>query len=329
MVIANILTQLGVQQAIGDYLDLYRSNVSGTNQDRLIFPADIASKKAYIVMRFARYQRRAINQQPFYQTTTGITLPIPNKLVDTTSVTYDKTDLGPVAGAIADTFANIGQGNDVGRNQSIQGAVQAAALQGVTSAIPGAIGAAAGAVAARAGVSGLSATAIAGSAGVVANRAVNVGVNVLQSLTGTSFNPFQTVLFKAPNFKQHSFSWRLIPKNKEESEIIKNIVNIFRYHMLPSVSQAGGIFFGYPEILQIKLFPKDEYTYKFKPCVVESVSINYAPNGPSFYRETEAPTAVEFTIQVSEIEIWTKQDFNRDANGRPIGGPNVIPSQFR
>ena len=81
--------------------------------------------------------------------------------------------------------------------------------------------------------------------------------------------------------------------------------------MLPGISGpgTGGVFFSYPEILQIKLFPKDDYLYRFKPCVVDNVSVNYAPNNPSFYRETGAPTAVQFSVSLQEIEIWTKNDY--------------------
>jgi hypothetical protein len=93
--------------------------------------------------------------------------------------------------------------------------------------------------------------------------------------------------------------------------------------MLPGISNAGGVFFSYPEILQVKLFPKDEYLYRFKPCVVESVSVNYAPNGPSFYRQSQAPTAIDFSISLQEIEIWTKADYLRNS----VGG--VVDQQQR
>jgi hypothetical protein len=42
------------------------------------------------------------------------------------------------------------------------------------------------------------------------------------------------------------------------------------------------------------------------------VTVNFAPNSPSFFRSTNAPTALQFSIKVQEIEIWTKADYFRN-----------------
>ena len=78
--------------------------------------------------------------------------------------------------------------------------------------------------------------------------------------------------------------------------------------MLPG-TVARGLLFTFPEILDIKLFPDDKFMYKFKPCVLKGMSVDYAPNGPSFYRRTDAPTAVSISLDLQEIEFWTKNDF--------------------
>jgi hypothetical protein len=79
--------------------------------------------------------------------------------------------------------------------------------------------------------------------------------------------------------------------------------------MLPGISKTASIFFTYPGIVRIFLNPTSKYLYKFKPCVVESFSVNYAPNGPAFYRKTTAPAALSVSITFQEVELWTKNDF--------------------
>jgi hypothetical protein len=39
------------------------------------------------------------------------------------------------------------------------------------------------------------------------------------------------------------------------------------------------------------------------------MSVNFAPNsGPSFFKRTNAPTEIQFSIQLKEIEYWVQSD---------------------
>lgn len=262
-----------------------RDEFASVSNQNIQFPTDLSD--AYIQMRFEKYERRSINQQPFLFPGDTIRLPIPGKLVDSTDLDYSSETLGPAYGAAAEGLTAVGS-NPLG---------------GLGATIGGVVG------------------------GVLTNLVQNATTDqqrsALSTVTGLAVNQFQTMTFKSPTFKNHSFSWKLVPKNKDESNLIENIIRLFKYHSLPALSDtaAGGVglFFGYPEMLRIKLFTgnKDQYLYKFKPCVVRNVSVNYAPNGPSFYRDTRAPTAVELSVNLTEIELWTKADYLRDDAGIP------------
>lgn len=283
--------------AVPEAIELYRSRsefASATNQT-VQFPSDLSD--AYIHMRFEKYVRRSINNQPFLEPVAGIKLPIPSKLIDSTTLDYSPETLGPAYGAAVEGLGtataeinSLSSLNDVG-GRIIGAGFTAAGLSALQSAL---------------------------------NPTAQAAVS---TATGLTINQFQTMTFKSPVFKNHSFSWKLVPKNKEESNNIENIVRLFKYHSLPSTSRGalGSGLYGYPETLTIKLFTgnKDQYLYKFKPCVVQNVNVNYAPNGPSFYRETRAPTAVELSINLVEIELWSKTDYLRDPNDR-TGIPRSI-----
>ena len=67
------------------------------------------------------------------------------------------------------------------------------------------------------------------------------------------------------------------------------------------------------------------FSYAFKPAIIKSVEINYAPEGqPSFFGETQAPTAVELRMELLEIEYWTQSDFG----GTSPSVPSNLPALF-
>jgi hypothetical protein len=272
-------------------------------QQELAFPSDLlrsgnlasdGAEAPYMSMQFSAYRRRSITEQPFYEGQMKIRLPIPEGLVEQTSVSYNKAELGSAAGSVVDA-ASLRPSGSLTEIAGQVGTGIATAASGVgTAALRNVI------------------------AGVAGEGNAQVGLNALSAISGITANPFQTVLFKSPEFRAHTFRWKFAPETAAETNMLRDIINTFKYHSLPGISAAGGVFFSYPEILEINFRPSDEFLYKFKPCVVESITVNFAPgNGPSFYRSTNAPTALQLELRVQEIEIWTKADYlNRDASGR-------------
>lgn len=285
---------VGSGLAVADAVSLVaqRGDLVVQNQN-FRFPLDI--KDQHIHMRFVKYERRSINQQPFLVDTNGIRLPIPSRLSDNVSVNYNTESLGPAMGAIAE-FATT----TVEAGSSVATADRTNVIDRLTTGLQR--------------VSEQGAGALIGTAAEAYGGLSREVRGALSSVSGLAVNPFQTILFSNPNFKKHNFSWRLVPRSPAESEQLENIIRLFKYHMLPGVG-TGGVFFTYPEMLIINLRPESEYLYKFKPCVVETVNVNYAPNGPSFYRDTRAPTAVDLSIELQEVEIWTKLDYMRGSSG--------------
>lgn len=130
---------------------------------------------------------------------------------------------------------------------------------------------------------------------------------------GLAVNPHLFMLFKSPSFKEYSFKWTLAPKNEQESETLRNIITQFKYNMLPAMADgmvAGSFLLNYPSIAIIKMYPNDLFTFRLKPCAIKSVHVDYAPTGqPSFFKRTGAPTAVNLTINLVEIQYLTKDNY--------------------
>jgi hypothetical protein len=255
----------------------------------LTFPKDLidpsADRNSYIAIEFQEYQRRSIFDQPFLNAIGGIHLPIPSQLSDNQQLNYEQKSGDPITGAAIEAGLK-GRNNN---NSSLGGAAVAQALGG-------------------------AAAGIANKAASVAGSIVGIDTAQALQLGGLAQNPFLTVLFNSPTFKKHNFSWKLAPNNSEESEILKNIINTFKSNMLPAIQpNVGGTLLTYPNMAKISLYPNPDYLYKFKPCVIESMDVNYAIGGqPSFFKGTNAPTEVQISINFLEIEYWLKEDIENE-----------------
>lgn len=249
----------------------------------LVFPNDLiqTNRGYYMNIKFQQYIKRSQTNSAVVSSQGGIKLPLPNQLIDNKSVEYTPSDLNPAIGAIVDTVAQA-----------------SANTKQLTNA----------------GFWGEQLVKLGSQAGAAVAQTSSIGRNLLGAtsiLTGTSFNPYQSLLFRTPVFREHVFNWKFVPKNQKESDDIRSIIQYLQVNMLPDInSAAGSSLFQFPSILYIQLYPAAEYLYSFKPCVLRNVTVNYAPQStPAFYRGTHAPAAVEISIHLAEIELWTRRDY--------------------
>jgi hypothetical protein len=311
MALPAIATPAALTALVGGALTAYnafslynqREAFANQLQSNITFPPDLNRNAAvpFMSMQFKRYQRRSINEQPFYIENMKIRLPIPENLVERTSVTYNNQELGSLIGSVIEASSAGAQD----RIATVTGGASLAALRSAPE---------------------LLASAARRSTNVVGGAALDVAAESARTLSqltaaaagalfGITTNPFQVVMFKSPEFRSHTFAWKFTATSLQESEILRQLVETFKYHALPGIDTSGALLFSYPEILEINFRPSDTYLYKFKPCVVKNITVNYAPNSPSFVRSSGAPTSIQMQIDLQEIEILTKADFFRDQRG--------------
>jgi len=126
------------------------------------------------------------------------------------------------------------------------------------------------------------------------------------SFTGRTVNPYMFMMFKRPSFKEFTLQWSLAPTSQRESDSLDKIIKRCKRAALPD---TGTVFMDYPELANIKLYAgqaNDKYLFKFKPCAIISVQVDYTGAGmPSFFK-SGAPTIVNLTLQLKETELWSK-----------------------
>ena len=190
---------------------------------------------------------------------------------------YSNKELGTLAGVISGgAFESAG---------ALKGTSETAAALGATFAkLPGAFG------------------------------ATNVGA-ALSASTKTTLNPFKEVIFESIDFRSFAFKYKFLPKNRQESMDVKKIINLFKYHMHPELSSSK-LFFIYPSEFQITYFykgAKNNYFHSFRPCVLESMEINYGGEQFSSFNDGN-PTEVNLSLIFKETEILTKELITEEGN---------------
>ncbi len=175
---------------------------------------------------------------------------------------------------------------------------------------------------AKGGVSGLvdaSAQGIAVAANAVGGDFVRQGQT---KLLGSVINPRLEKMFKGKDMRTFSFSWEFFPKSKEETKMIRDIIETFRYHAHPSqdeeLSGEGDsnveIMLRVPGEFDIRFlstnsdptiggFVDNEFIPKISRCAINSISVDYTPQGIFTTFEDNSPVAITLTLNMTELQI--------------------------
>ena len=145
---------------------------------------------------------------------------------------------------------------------------------------------------------------------------------------GYAVNPLLFMTFQKPNYKEHSLSWSFTPNTEQESNTLVDIINYLKFNSLPKQVLGGGIY-EYPNILFVKLFPDDTFTMRFRPCAVNGVSVDYNGAGvPSFFKNG-APTVVNLTLQLTEIQLWDQTNYTGSKGTTPSDALETVRTTLR
>lgn len=139
--------------------------------------------------------------------------------------------------------------------------------------------------------------------------------SILMSRAGFAVNPQLEVLFKGVGLRSFQYQFIFTPVSQEESQQVKKIIEAFRMYSSPELSElGGGRYFKTPCHFGIEyLFLTGEqaelnpYLHKIKDCILESVYVDYSPEGWSTFRDG-MPLQVRMTLQFRETQIVTRKD---------------------
>ena len=294
-----------IPQGVGEQPTDKRDSDSGAGP--LKFPEDIGSH--YIQLDFTKFKQNSPVTKEIKSDPVTIILPMSPNLVESYSANYKSENLG-VLGDAAKSIAS----DYFAKNPSLSNPAEAErAGKGLVEAINTYRKSPAGE------------KAFAGIAGQFAMNALGPIGSAISSELGATINPHMAVIFDGIDFRTHSFSFKLYPRSEKESDALKKIISTLRRRMLPSVVHSH--FFGYPDKVKITISPKSPYP--FLECVLQSMSVNYSPNGPAFFKGGQGnPVGVDLTLNFKEIVIFTRDVAEKmDRSEQSYGNPGQLPQE--
>lgn len=152
-----------------------------------------------------------------------------------------------------------------------------------------------------------------GDAGNIAALAIAAG--------GRASNPGLELLYSSPSFRSFRFDFMFYPRSQKEAREVMNIIDKLKFHQAPEISSfSGGRFLIPPSEFDIEFFYNgfdNPNIPNISTCVLETIDIDYAPNGFSAYEVPEqetatkggtgTPTAIRLSLQFKETQIITKE----------------------
>lgn len=185
------------------------------------------------------------------------------------------------------------------------------------------------------------------------DKAVGGGPQGLSAVTGITVNTFKTVTMNSPQYRTFSFKWKFSPKTYDESVTVQKILTNIRKGMTPKIGNTNKFLLHFPKIYGLYFYPNVKFLYKFKPCVITGMGVDYSGGNefPGFFRvqntlptnqrtgiaddfvgvnpQDSPPESIALQLQFLELEYWLDSldgtdaisDYKFGADGLPTSNP--------
>lgn len=143
----------------------------------------------------------------------------------------------------------------------------------------------------------------------------NSAVKLAGKKLGYTFNPQQQMMFEGIDFREFDLQFIFTPTSSGEAETIKQIIKQLRLAAAPTRNTGvGGFFFTPPSVFDIRFLFNGEVNSNItpvRPCVLKSVSVDYAPNGWAAMRDG-APVQTSLSLSFKEIELVDRNSISKE-----------------
>ena len=280
-----------------------RRNFNSDGGGPLVYPVALRqNQQDYIKFDMLKYQAKG-----FGATSGGGGLSGIGNLRETTARKLLGSVILPIPGGISDANSVDWGGGDT---MNPMDAALAGAAQGIINdGVEGADKAMSNAKKALEGAGGELKRAVSAS---FAGAAAGVEGQVLSRSTGEVLNPNMELLFKGPSLRPFSFAFKLAPRSSKEAETVISIIKFFKQGMAP-ITSPSNIFLQSPNTFQLGYFHRGRphrALNKFKECALQSVALEYTPDGNYATYPDGVMTAYNMTMTFNELEPIFSNDYD-------------------
>lgn len=233
-----------------------------------------------------------------------ILLPMPYRLPqNTNSANWSESTLNPLeagVGGAAESFIAGGLSGLSNYGQQAFDALKGTLTSGTTvqAAQTGAVGA-----------------AIAAATG-------NNPQQFLSRFAGVTFNENVELAFGGMTLRNaHSFEFHLTPREKKESDRIKEIVRYLKINMSPkknAISSGNAVLLGVPNLFDIQYMRGTEphpFLNTFKLCALDGLALDQSDSGYATYHDG-TPVSMRLTLSFRELTPIYQEDYTTEAKGK-------------
>jgi hypothetical protein len=140
--------------------------------------------------------------------------------------------------------------------------------------------------------------------------------NALLAEERLTINPKKEVMFTGFGFRQFSFRYSFAPKSAEESKMVEQIIQTFRFYSLPEISPAK-FFYMMPSEFEISFMlgqRNNPHVPRIATSVLQRVSVNYSPRSVWATLPNGSPLAMDMTLDFLELELIDRNRvYNKDS----------------
>ena len=233
-------------------------------------------------------------------------LPIPAGIQDFNGVSFQSGSLNPIELAAAQTaLTGVTEGLD-------------ALTDEVSSLVRGALG-----------TRGRTADLREAIATYFVGQATGIGARGIFTRTVNAVvNPNLELLFTGPTLRPFNFTFKMSPRDKGESIVVKKIIRLFKQSSAVQTTPSG-LFLKSPDAYTIKYLTKGsrsigsattpegldsfddthDFLPKIKNCALLNCSVNYTPDGSYMTYENTSPVSYTMTLRFQELEPIFNDDY--------------------
>ncbi|QPX47998.1 baseplate tail tube cap [Synechococcus phage S-SRM01] len=250
-------------------------------------------------------------QESIKTSRTTIILPMPANIQDNNGADWQSGTMNPIVGNLASAGAEAVLSSNLVGSLFKSGSKFFENIGGALSTGEGQSAAAAGAAAA-----GLQAALGQGNINQIISRA-----------TGQVFNENVELLFNGVTIRPaFNFTFDMVPRSTDESEIIKTIIRRFKTNMTPRKGapdvNGNGLFVKAPNVFKLEYMSggkQHPFLHRFKPCALTQMSVNY--NGSAQYATypDATPVHMQLTLQFQELSPIYAENYDTEEGRIGVG----------
>lgn len=140
----------------------------------------------------------------------------------------------------------------------------------------------------------------------------------ISAATGTASNPKKEQVFEGVEFRKFTFDYQFYPRDEFEAQNVLNIIHQFKLHMHPEFKSELNYVWIYPSEFDISYYTNGSENFnlhKHTSCILESMSVNYTPNGNFSVFANGMPTQVNLSLSFKELQLASKETIGMTPGG--------------